>query len=432
MLTKSRRSLLGRDTRRFRGVCVAFPVVYTTRMSRSFLALQGTASPFFSRLADGLRERGHAVQRVNFCGGDLAYDGHSNSLNFSGYAQELPEWYANIVRSGAFTDVIMFGDCREVHRHMHPISAEVGLRVSVFEEGYVRPHWLTLEHFGVNGRSLLPRDPDWYRAHRAVTPASPPARATGYNLYERAYHDIRYRGANAFYARRFPHYHSHRPRNGLIEYAGLATRALRQRGYDAEAERVTRDLLLERSAYFLFPLQLNSDAQIAVHSPFEGVRDAIDRVIRSFASRGPDGARLVVKNHPLDTGLINYRSYALRLAEVLGVGDRLHFIDGGHLPTLLEHAKGVVVVNSTVGLSALHHHRPLVALGTAIYGIPGLTWQGDLDDFWSDATPPDMHLYRSFLDYVMHHTQINGDFYTQSGIAMATAGAIKRLEAKHD
>ena len=40
-----------------------------------------------------------------------------------------------------------------------------------------------------------------------------------------------------------------------------------------------------------------------------------------------------------------------------------------------------------------------------------------------------MHLYKAFLDYVVHHTQINGDFYTRTGIAMATAGAVQRLEA---
>ncbi|KAF1029033.1 MAG: hypothetical protein GAK40_00675 [Burkholderia plantarii] len=86
------------------------------------------------------------------------------------------------------------------------------------------------------------------------------------------------------------------------------------------------------------------------------------------------------------------------------------------------------MVNSTVGLSALHHGRPLIALGEAIYNIRGLTWQGTLDDFWVNGVTPDMDLYQAFLSYVMHHTQINGDFYTRTGIAMAVAGAVERLE----
>ncbi|APA88932.1 capsular biosynthesis protein [Paraburkholderia sprentiae WSM5005] len=398
-------------------------------MHRSFLALQGTASPFFSRLATALRERGHAVRRVNFCGGDLSYACNSDAWNFRGQPGELSDWYSNKVNASSFTDVLMFGDCREIHRPVHPIAKTHGLRVHVFEEGYVRPHWLTLEKHGVNGRSQLSRDPAWYLDQRRFTPLSPVGRPTGYNLYERAFHDIRYRGANTLFALRFPHYRSHRPRNGFFEYSGLAARALRQRKHHHDSDKVTRDLLEAGRAYYIFPLQLNSDAQIVVHSPFDSVRDAIAKVLTSFAHHAPADSWLVIKNHPLDTGLIDYRRHAEQLARELGIAERLRFIDAGHLPTLLDNARGAVVVNSTVGLSALHHRRPLMALGSAIYNMPGLTWQGSLDDFWSEADQPDMNLYQAFLDYVVHHTQINGDFYTKTGIAMAVRGAVQRLEA---
>ncbi|WP_429565515.1 capsule biosynthesis protein [Paraburkholderia sp. MM6662-R1] len=398
-------------------------------MHRSFLALQGTASPFFSRLATALRERGHAVRRVNFCGGDLSYAGNSDAWNFREQIGELSDWYLNRVNASSFTDIIMFGDCREIHRPMHPIAQTHGLRVHVFEEGYVRPHWLTLEKHGVNGRSQLPGDPAWYLDQRRFTPPSPVGHPTGYNLYERAFHDIRYRNANTLFALRFPHYRSHRPRNGFFEYAGLAARALRQRKHQQDSDQVTRDLLEAGHPYYIFPLQLNSDAQIVVHSPFDSVREAIAKVLTSFARHAPADSWLVIKNHPLDTGLIDYRRHAEQLARELGIVERMRFIDAGHLPTLLDHARGTVVVNSTVGLSALHHRRPLIALGTAIYSMPGLTWQGSLDDFWQHGEAPDMNLYQAFLDYVVHHTQINGDFYTRTGIAMATAGAVQRLEA---
>ncbi|AOI81611.1 capsular biosynthesis protein [Burkholderia cepacia] len=398
-------------------------------MFRSFLVLQGAASPFFSGLAAALKERGHGVRKVNFCGGDLLYSRAVPAWNYCGKVDDLHAWYKGIVQVGNFTDVIMFGDCREIHRPMHAIAAGGGLRVHVFEEGYVRPHWLTMERHGVNGRSLLPRDPTWYLDRRHVTPPSPVGCATGYNLFERACHDIRYRAANSLFAVRFPHYRNHRPRNGFLEYAGLAARALRQRVHLRDAESVTRELLEYDLPYYLFPLQLNSDSQIVVHSPFDGVRDAIAKVIQSFARCAPANSLLVIKNHPLDTGLIDYRQYAERLACEFDVAERLRFINAGHLPTLLEHACGVVVVNSTVGLSALHHRCPLITLGTAIYDMPGLAWQGELDDFWQGAPPPDMNLYQAFLDYVVHHTQINGDFYTRTGIEMAIAGAVVRLEA---
>lgn len=401
-------------------------------MRRSFLALQGTASPFFARLAVALRSRGHVVRRVNFCGGDVVYGNDTEGWNYTGKSEDLGDWYRALLGGQQFTDIMMFGDCRAIHTPMHPLAAEAGVDVHVFEEGYVRPHWLTLESHGVNGRSLMSRDPGWYLEQRKLMPPSVPPKATGYNLQERAYHDIRYRVANTLYAARFPHYRSHRPRNGLSEYSGLARRTMIQRRHHRNAEAVTRSLLDSQAAYYLFPLQLNSDSQIVVHSPFDGVRDAIAKVMRSFASNAPGDAKLVIKNHPLDTGLVDYKRYSESLAGELGMRDRLHFIDAGHLPTLLEHAKSAVVVNSTVGLSALHHRCPLIALGTAIYDIAGLTWQGSIDDFWRLAEAPDVNLYEAFLDYVIHHTQINGDFYTRTGIEMAVQGAVRRLELAHD
>ncbi|GCB06398.1 capsule polysaccharide biosynthesis/export protein [Ralstonia sp. SET104] len=363
----------------------------------------------------------------------MAYAGRENVSNFSAEAHALPDWYSEIFGSGDFTDTLLFGDCRKIHQPVHATAEQNNIRVNVFEEGYVRPHWLTMELHGVNGRSRLPRDPAWYREQRTMTPPSPTGQTTGYNLYERAYHDIRYRAANAIYASRFPHYESHRPHNGYREYAGLARRLLLERQYRAEAKRLTERLLAKKLPYYLFPLQLNSDSQIQVHSPFDSIRQAIDHVLTSFAAHAPADALLVIKNHPLDTGLIEYRNYAKSAAKTLGVADRLEFIDAGHLPTLLDRARGVVVVNSTVGLSALHHRRPLKALGTAIYDLEGMTWHGSLDTFWREAEEPDMTLYQAFLDYLVHHTQINGDFYTRTGIAMAVAGVVKRLEATtHD
>lgn len=47
----------------------------------------------------------------------------------------------------------------------------------------------------------------------------------------------------------------------------------------------------------------------------------------------------------------------------------------------------------------------------AIYNMSGLTYQGDLDDFWSHASPPDKNLKEQFLNYVIQKTQIVGCFY---------------------
>jgi len=89
------------------------------------------------------------------------------------------------------------------------------------------------------------------------------------------------------------------------------------------------------------------------------------------------------------------------------------YIHDQHLPSLLKATRGVVVVNSTVGLSALGHGAPVKVCGTALYDIPGLTFQGRLRQFWhfaGQAVPDAQELLR-FKRALIRRTQLNGSFY---------------------
>jgi capsular polysaccharide export protein len=81
-----------------------------------------------------------------------------------------------------------------------------------------------------------------------------------------------------------------------------------------------------------------------------------------------------------------------------------------------------VVINSTVGLSAIHHGVPLKNLGEAIYDMPGLTFQGELSEFWNQAKNPIQNLYESFYNQVIRNTQINGSFYRRLPIRKYRSG----------
>ena len=57
------------------------------------------------------------------------------------------------------TDILLFGDCRPYHVVRAPELRPLrGVRTYVLEEGYLRPHWMTLELDGVNGHSRLARE----------------------------------------------------------------------------------------------------------------------------------------------------------------------------------------------------------------------------------------------------------------------------------
>jgi capsular polysaccharide export protein len=171
------------------------------------------------------------------------------------------------------------------------------------------------------------------------------------------------------------------------------------------------------------PLQVHIDAQVRVHSRFGTVPAFLETVIASFAVHARKADFLAIKHHPLDRGYHDYAELIRALGRKYGLQDRLLYIHDQHLPTLLANARGVVVINSTVGLSAIHHGTPLKVLGEALYDMPGLTAQCELSRFWRDAEQwkPNEELYQAFRAHVIAKTQLNGSFYRPGLFSQASA-----------
>ncbi|MFI8334613.1 capsular biosynthesis protein [Pseudomonas taetrolens] len=400
-----------------------------TPVSHSFLFLQGVSSPFFARLTKSLREIGQQVQCVNFNVGDVLYSPGARTF-CSAHAGELDAFYSRTFHQLDVTDLVLFGDCRPVHLPAIALARRLGIRVHVFEEGYFRPYWITLERDGVNNNSQLPNDPDWYREVGKFIPRYDNGTAFKQSFLTRATHDVLYHCGGALNKLCFPNYRTHAPFTAATEYAGYIRRGARLLLSGARDDALVAQVARERNPTFLLPLQLDSDAQIKDHSPFNNMSEVIDHVLASFAAHAPGDARLVIKDHPLTPGLVNYQRITKALAKHYDVADRVDFLDSGHMPTLLSHIAGMVTVNSTAGASALLHKRPTFVLANPIYALHGLTQPGSLDDFWTHPVEPDMALFHHFRNTVIHTTQINGGFYSRSGIDLAVHECLDVLMAK--
>jgi capsular polysaccharide export protein len=395
---------------------------------RSFLFLQGVCSPFFSRLADRLRADGHRVFKINFNAGDRLYWGGRPAWNYRGHVADLGDFLDDKYHQYAITDQILFGDRRPVHRPAVKHAEACGVRTHVFEEGYFRPYWMTLERGGVNGHSSLPRDPAWFREVGARLPDYADGQPFHSPFNIRAAHDVAYHTAGMVNPLLFPRYRTHAPMSAAVEYLGYATRLPMLRFHRSRDDALVADLARNSTPFYLLPLQLGSDAQIRDHSRFDDIIGVMEFVMRSFARHAPLEARLVIKNHPLDMGLANYPKVVRRLSERFTLTGRVDYMETGDLDALLRHARGSVTVNSTVGALSLGFDCPTIALGEPIYDLPGLTFQGELDEFWRHAVRPDRELFRHFRNTVIHTTQINGGLYSHAGITLAIQNCRRFLE----
>ena len=394
---------------------------------RNYLLLQGVCSPFFWQLGGALARAGHRVEKINFNGGDVAYWPARHASAFRDRLERLGEFFEQRYAQAGITDQILFGDQRPIHRIAVEAARRCGVRTFVFEEGYFRPHWVTLEREGVNNCSQLPRDPAWFRA--AAERIGGLAEAVPFTspFAIRAVHDVAYHVACALNPIFFPSYRSHAPVNAAVEYVGFLRRTLTLRKQAQHDARVIEDLQRNAAPFYFLPLQLNSDAQIRAHSPFNDMVDVMAFVMQSFATHERHGARLVIKNHPLEMGASDYPHLVANLEKQFGLEGRVDYLETGDLNALLTHARGVVTVNSTVGALALQFGLPTITLGDPIYNLPGLAWQDSLDTFWESAMPPDAELFRNFHDTVIHATQINGGFYCTTGIDLAIRNSLPSL-----
>ncbi|MBU0620463.1 MAG: capsular biosynthesis protein [Gammaproteobacteria bacterium] len=400
-----------------------------TFKGKRVLLLQGPVGPFFRRLAQDLEQSGAQVFKVNFNAGDWLFSG-GTAFNFRGLPDDWPVYLEALLERLHVDAVMLFGDCRPIHSSAHEIAHRRGLEIGVFEEGYIRPHYITLEQFGVNGNSPLPRSPVFYLNNPPPVVENP--LPLGNTFWYGAFWAALYYFAAGLLKPFFPHYRHHRPLNWLEIMPWV--RSAWRKGYYAYKERGVQELLISKfpGRYFLVPLQVHNDAQIHEHSDFGSVRDFIDEVMTSFAHHSPRGRILVFKHHPMDRGYSDYSSFIDQRASSLGLQGRCIYIHDQHLPTLLDHACGVVVVNSTVGLSAIMHGAPVKICGTALYDMKGLTFHRPLSKFWREAqhAKPNERLLKHFHDYLVVHSQINGSFYKRLPVVASATGLRWNWESK--
>jgi len=82
----------------------------------------------------------------------------SNKARFIAHTDSLEAWpeaLGKIIAEKSITDIVLYGDTRPLHAEAIKLAKGLGLRIHVFEEGYLRPYWVNYERGGSNGNSRL-------------------------------------------------------------------------------------------------------------------------------------------------------------------------------------------------------------------------------------------------------------------------------------
>ena len=385
---------------------------------RSFLFLQGPHGPYYSRLGRMLSAAGAQVWRVGFNRGDRAFWPDAASfLPFRDSADAWPATIRRLIAEKAITDLVLYGDTRPIHAEAVRAAREAGLCVHVFEEGYLRPYWVTYERGGSNGHSRLMNlsVPDMQAALARADMDLPDAPARWGDMRQHIFWGALY---HWFVLTGFWDFRNFRPHRKLSvgQEFWLYVRRLALLPIH-RWERIAATLRIKHGGfpYHLVLLQLEHDASFQMHSPFTTMTQFLEVVMDGFAKGAPPHHHIVFKAHPLEDGRVAVAREIRRLARLHGVEKRVHFVRGGKLAGLLNHARSAVTVNSTAGQQVLWRGLPLKVFGDAVYSKPEFVSTQPLPEFFAQPRRPDSRAYRDYRHYLLETSQIPGGFYSSRG-----------------
>lgn len=376
--------------------------------NQRILLIQGKMGNFFSRFSSFLQKQGITVSKIHLNAGDAFFYRHRQHVfAYQNTLEKFDSFLIDVIERQQIQAVVCFGDCRPHHMIASVVCKQLNIGFFVFEEGYLRPDYITFQQDGINGNSQL----DLTNISKNLKSHQKPLRT--YNRFWRLcisaiiYYIIIY-----FNQKKFPHYQHYRGMDNWQELlTWLKAPLLKIKYYFREkmVERHCTTWLSQR--YFLVSLQVYNDSQITFHSDYADNIVFIEEILGSFAKFADKSHHLVFKHHPLDIAHRDYTDLIKQLSQNLGIFDRVHYCCDTHLPTLIKHSLGMVTINSTTGLQSIFHGKPTKVMGRAIYNVKKLTVQDSLDDFWQNPIVPNREFYWQFRSYLIEQTQLNGSFY---------------------
>jgi capsular polysaccharide export protein len=201
------------------------------------------------------------------------------------------------------------------------VAARKNAIKTIFFENGALPKTIAIDTEGINFRSSIPRDPDFYRS---LPPLEQPKE----------------------------------------QQSQLVKR---------ESRKAVKEVPVKLPVNYLFiPYQVFGDSQIIMFSPWiASMEQLTESVIRAKEQSGLD-LWLVFKEHP--TCKNDYSGFKKR---ILASNSHVLFANGNSTQELIEHSQGVITINSSVGIESLLLGKKVITLGQAFYNIENLVLHAD-------------------------------------------------------
>ena len=377
------------------------------------LLLQGPVGPFFAKLRDFLVKKGSRVFKIHFNYGDVVfYQNQYHAYFYQGINEEWEDYIFKFYKQKNIQAVFLIGDKRNFHHTAIQVAKRLGIKVYVFEEGYIRPNYFTLEENGVNIDSPLAQiDP------LNIKPVNLDFVEKEYRSFvTMCWYGIKYWFFSYIFNYKFKNYKHHKNLNLLKVFCWIRG-FFRFLLYELSEFHLRRKLYKDNRKYFLCILQVHDDFQITHNSTFANIEEFIEKVIykfNNFIKEEFSQDILIIKHHPMDIGEKNYANLIKQIAKKLKMNEnQIIYIHNFKIENIFHKTKGAIMINSTLGLKMLKNNISVINLSKSFYHKHGLTFQGDLNEFFKNPIQPDKQIVNNYISHLIVKSQVNGTLYAK-------------------
>jgi capsular polysaccharide export protein len=372
------------------------------------LLLQGPVGNFFNEFAKHIIRHGGRAFKIHFTFAEKFFYDQKEEFFYKNTIDEWPKYFIKFVKKNKIDRVYLMNDSRPYHKPIVKICTDMDIDLFVFEDGYFRPGYITLEPFGVNGNSQFPKfsfdnlNGNQYLPNLEM------------NLYPKNYSRILFSLISNFNFITSRNYKPYRPINSFY----WTVRLLRK--YLLKVISILKDSIAIKKILktdddikiFFVPLQVFDDTQIKYHSKYKNTFEFILEILQSFGALNSRTFKVIIKQHPGDRGAINYKNFIKEKAELYGISKNICFNSTTNADELINIADGVILINSTVGINSLLKNKRVHCSGVSVYRE--LCQNIDLNEFINN-TLNSKYSYDTnnskFLIKLKNATQIKGSFH---------------------
>ena len=221
-----------------------------------------------------LESYGHATNQISFNQGDKIF--WANKRSFIPFTLPIHAWSGFLQRGfqeKQITDLVIYNDTRPFHKTAIQAAHAKGINVHIFEEGYLKPYWITYERDGSNGNSKLMSlaqsavVPD----HLIRDPDPVPAPCRWGDMREHIFYCAVYHWCILCANRQFLNFTSHREISIRKEFQLHLKQLVFTPARIAARFWANLTLKCRTFSYHLILMQLQHDSAFQNHSPFKTI-----------------------------------------------------------------------------------------------------------------------------------------------------------------